>query len=327
MSSVYPPAKEAAVQRAAAHIQRGELREAADIWWRICSDNPYDILARFNFGDLYFDSQQAVFAPGSVDRSRFILRTIGMSYPTPKLTAEYFSNVTQLLQSRPRLEAAGTIVLGTGPGRCGSTSLTGAFVAVEGACSTHENPPHVFWKPYEEQVRFHIERFRLLSQYYSVVFDAAHWWLNLLDRMFEEFPTAKAIGLVRDVQPCVRSFMKIKGSGRGSMNHWVAPGNGIWAASPFDASFPSYAAPQSSLSDPDAAKAAQIERYVREYNAALEQAARQKPDRILLVRTEELSRPETFERIGQFVGVTLPATSEVLNAGGTADSDKHDVLF
>ncbi len=327
MNSVYPPAKEAAVQRAAAHIQRGELREAANIWWRICGDNPYDLRARFAFGDLYFDCQHAAFERGSVARSRFILRSIGRSFPTPKLTAEYFDNLTRLLQSRPRLETPGTLVLGTGPGRCGSTSLTGAFAAVEGACSTHENPPHVFWKPYEEQVRFHVERFRLLSQYYSVVFDAAHWWLNLLDRMFDEFPTAKAIGLVREVQPCVRSFMKIKGSGRGSMNHWVAPGNGIWAASPFDASFPSYAAPRSSLSDPDAAKSAQIERYVREYNAALENAAQQKSDRILLIRTDDLSRPETFARISDFVGVTLPATSDVLNAGGTADSDKHEVMF
>jgi hypothetical protein len=327
MSSNYPPAKEAAVQRAAAHIQRGELRQAADIWWRICSDNPYDMRARFAFGDLFFDCQQAAFAPGSVERSRFILRAIGMSFPTPRLTVAYFDNLTQLLQSRPRLGKPGMIVLGTGAGRCGSTSLSGAFAAVEGACATHENPPHVFWKPYEEQVRFHVERFRLLTQHHSLVFDAAHWWLNLLGRMFDEFPTTKAIGLVRDVQPSVRSFMKIKGSGRGSMNHWVAPGNGVWAASPFDACFPSYAVSQSLLSDPDAAKSAQIGRFVTEYNAALEKAAREKPDRILLVRTEELSRPETTARISEFVGVALPDTSQVLNEGGTADSDKHDVMF
>jgi hypothetical protein len=111
------------------------------------------------------------------------------------------------------------------------------------------------------------------------------------------------------------------------MNHWVAPGNGIWAASPFDVCFPSYAVPQSLLADPDAAKAAQIERFVSEYNVALEQAARAKPERILLVRTEELSRPETTARMSEFVGVALPQTSEVLNAGGTADSDKHEVLF
>jgi hypothetical protein len=327
MNLPYPPAKEAAVQRAAAHIQRGELREAANIWWRICADNPYDLRARFAFGDLFFDCQQSAFPTGSVERSRFILEAIGKSFPTPRLTAAYFDNLTRLLAARPRLDTPGAIILGMGPGRCGSTSLSGAFTAIDGACATHENPPHVFWKPYEEQVRFHIERFRLLSQHFPLVFDAAHWWLNLLDRVVAEFPTAKAIGLMRDVEPSVRSFMKIKGSGRGSMNHWVAPGNGIWAASPFDTSFPSYAVPQALLGDPDAAKSALVERFVREYQASMEQAAQAKPDRVLLVRTEDLSSPAAAARIGEFVGFALPTTGEVLNAGGTADSDKHEVMF
>jgi DNA invertase Pin-like site-specific DNA recombinase len=37
---------------------------------------------------------------------------------------------------------------------------------------------------------FHLRRLRVLSDYFPLVFDAAHWWLNSLHRFFAEFETA-----------------------------------------------------------------------------------------------------------------------------------------
>jgi hypothetical protein len=201
------------------------------------------------------------------------------------------------------------------------------MASVPDACATHENPPPVFWEPAEEQLRMHFERFRILRQHFAVVFDAALWWLNALERMFAEFPDLKAIGLWRKTDACARSFVSQKGVGRGSLNHWAVPGNGIWAASGADPWLPSYAAPASCESDPDGAKLAMVTRYVTEYNQVLKQAAAAHPDRVLLVRTEDLSNGETYARISDFVGFNVPGPAAALNVGTTADSEKPEMHF
>ena len=86
-------------------------------------------------------------------------------------------------------------MLSAGTGRCGSTTLAGTVAMLPDVCAMHENPPLIYWEPVEEQVRFHLDRLRFLADYYAVVFDASHWWLNVLRRFFAEFPEGKAIGL------------------------------------------------------------------------------------------------------------------------------------
>jgi hypothetical protein len=162
----------------------------------------------------------------------------------------------------------------------------------------------------------------LLADYHSLVFDAAHWWLNSLERVFAELPDCKAVGLARETRACVRSFLSIKGKGPGTLNHWAVHGNGIWATSPGDPTYPSYRVPTQAISDPDAAKAAHIERYVVEYNERLASLAAANPGRMLLLRTEELSEPAAAQRIGQFAGVEIAMPQKSLNVGGNADSDK-----
>jgi hypothetical protein len=305
----------------------GMAKAAADVWLGLCAHNPYDRRAREKLGDMLFQQQQSAYPPGSVRRSQFILRVIGVSFPTQTLRDAYFNNLAEVLKTRTRRDRPGTIVLGTGAGRCGSTTLTAAFAAVPDACATHENPPAIFWQPVDEQVQVHMDRFRLLLDYFPLVFDAAHWWLRALPRFFAEFPQGKVIGLYRDTSGCVKSFMKVKGSGRGSLNHWATHGNGIWTTSPGDPLYPSYAVPTRLVDDPDAAKAALIERYVVEYNQALEQAAKTYGQRMLLVRTEDLSDSQTIARIADFLGVTLAMPKTSLNVGGTADSDKLELTF
>jgi hypothetical protein len=256
-----------------------------------------------------------------------LLRMMSLWFPTSRLASAYFDNLKELLGAQSRREQPGVVVLGIGSGRCGSTTLGHAMKRVRGACATHENPPMIYWEPCEEQLSFHVERFRLLTQYFAVVFDASYWWLNARERIFREFPQAKAIGLCRETHSCVESFMAQKGSGKGSLNHWAPPDNGIWATSPGDPCLPSYPLPETSGADPDAAKRSMLERYVGEYNAALVRLAETLPERVLLVRTEELNSAETYAQLSDFLGVELPQPTAALNVGTNADGMDPEMIF
>lgn len=97
------------------------------------------------------------------------------------------------------------------------------------------------------------------------------------------------------------------------------PGNGIWGTSPGDPCYPSYAVPTSLVADPDAAKRAMIMRYVTEYNQKLHETAATYPDRVLLVRTEDLNSDETYARMSRFLGFELARPATSLNVGGSVD--------
>ena len=201
------------------------------------------------------------------------------------------------LQGKTSSRLAGQVVIGIGPGRCGSTSLSQMLGTIPDSCCTHEGPPPIFWQPMLEQVEFHVRRFALLAQYHSVVSDVSHWWLNAVDQVWERLPEANVIGLVRDPEECAESFMRIQGFGKGSLNPWAAPGHDFWQAGGWDATYPSYPVPDLAKHDPDRVKLEQITRYVREYNAQMTQLAARRPDRVKLAPTDTLSSPEVQAEI------------------------------
>jgi hypothetical protein len=305
----------------------GMATAAAVVWEGLCLSTPYDLRARQKLADLLCDLTASKTPPGSLARSRSLLIALGQSFPTRKLADAYFENLGLLLGSRPKRADPGKIVLGIGAGRCGSTTLAAAVAKVEDACATHENPPLIFWEPVEAQVQFHIDRLRLLADYFSLVFDASHWWLNAIDRVFAQFPDSKAIALVRDTASCVKSFVHIKGKGTGTLNHWALPDNGIWMPSTGDPAYPSFSVSAALLSSLEAAKAAMIERYVTEYNDALSSLATASAGRVLLVRTEELNDPATTARISGVLGAPLTMPDASLNVGNTADGDTFTYRF
>ena len=135
-----------------------------------------------------------------------------------------FLNLDLALRHKRELDVAGQIVIGVGPGRCGSSSLSQMLGSIPNSCCTHESPPLIFWRPTIEQVEFHVRRFRLLAKYYSVVSDVSHWWLNAIEQIWERLPEMKVIGLIREHDECARSFMRIQGFGAGSANPWAPPG-------------------------------------------------------------------------------------------------------
>ncbi|HYM04696.1 MAG TPA: hypothetical protein VET85_17220, partial [Stellaceae bacterium] len=139
------------------------------------------------------------------------------------------------------------------------------------------------------------------------------------DAFFARFPTGKIIGLHRDTEACARSFLDRKALGRGSINHWAPPRNGIWRGNIWDPVYPTYPQPAGAEEDPDAAKLDAIRRYVREYNASLAELAAHRPQSVMLVRTEELGESAAQQRIFAFIGKAGKPSQRIFNAGSIAD--------
>lgn len=132
--------------------------------------------------------------------------------------------------------------------------------------STHENPSVVFWEPLTRQTQFHRRRFEVFSGYVPLVADCSHWWINVIDTMFSTFPTAKAIGVRREMEDCLRSWMKVSPQ---DLNHRVAPYNHIWLTDRWDPLYPHCEMPLAAKRDRRGAKADLVRRYVSDYNRRL----------------------------------------------------------
>jgi hypothetical protein len=295
------------------------LIEEARRWERVRDRDPYDRSARENLADLLYRIFYQGYELGSIDQGRQMLMHISASFPTPTMSAAYFQNLERLLERGRRQLFPGRIILGLGAGRCGSTTLSRMLASFDGSCATHENPPLIYCSPEKEQLDFHFRRFRLLTKFFPLVFDASHWWLWAIDRFFEEFPDGKAIGLHRDTRACVQSFARVKGNGTGSLNHWVAPANGIWCANNWDPTYPTYETPEHASEDPDAARLQLITRYVEEYNKKLFAFARRNRKKVMLIRTEKLTDPGVQEKMFEFMGQRADLPSMLLNRGTLED--------
>jgi hypothetical protein len=186
---------------------------------------------------------------------------------------------------------------------------------VEAACATHENPPLICWKPTEAQVQFHLRRFKILINYFSIVFDAAHWWVCVLDRLLAQFSSLKVVALHRELESCTRSFVRVKRDM--NLNHWAPPGNRFWDRNLWDAVYPSYPIPPEVAEDKALAREISIRHYIKEYNAHLAALANRSPDSVLLVRTETLSDRAVQQDILRFVGFEGGSIEQRMNADGT----------
>jgi hypothetical protein len=291
------------------------------------SYDPHDRAVREDLAERLFQAHEKEQPVGTIGRSRLILKIMEEGFPTSNLVGEYFHNLKQLLKTKERRTVPGQVVLGLGPGRSGSTSLAALLATVKNSRCTHENPPLIFWTPDDVQVQFHIRRFKFLAEYFSLVADVSHWWLNALDGFFEQFPDIKVVGMLRDVDECAKSFMIIKRFGWGSWNHWVPYGNGIWASHSWDPTYPTYAVPDKSSKKPDSAKYELIARYVREYNAQLASLAARLPKQIMLVRTKDLSDPAIQIRIFDFAGVSGRVSKSKLNVHSVTDGMGENLRF
>jgi hypothetical protein len=194
------------------------LIDEARQWECVRDKDPYNQPARENLAEFLYRIFYQGYELGSIDQSKQILMHLSASFPTPTMSAIYFQNLERILERRRRQLFPAQIVLGLGAGRCGSTTLSHMLASFHDSCATHENPPLIYCNPEKEQLKFHFRGFQLLAKFFTLVFDASHWWLWAIDRFFDEFPDGKAIRLYKDTQACVQSFARVKGQGKGALN-------------------------------------------------------------------------------------------------------------
>lgn len=313
--------------RAVSAMQLLGLRSLAEQFLGGMYDSyPFDYALAMRLGDLRYDNRKNAYPAGTIERSRCILKTMGRSFPTDLLSAAYFANLRQVLETQEQRREPGQIVLGMGTGRSGSTTLAGILASVDGSRVTHENPPLIFWEPHPRQVQFHLRRFQVLAQHFEFVADCSHWWLNVTDRFFDTFPSGKIIGVYRDTEACAKSFMKVSALPR-DHNHWVMPHNGIWPSDRWSPTYPQYAMPDDVKQSRDQSKFALIKRYVAEYNERLHRIAAERPKRALLLRTEELDDAATRTKIADFLERPIAASAVRLNVGTIAHSAEGGDAF
>jgi hypothetical protein len=305
--------------RVAGILQGCGFQKAAERLLEVALDAaPYNVALGEHLAELIFSGREAQYPPGTDERREFLMGILNLAYPSARVTEAYLANLDLMFARREKLATPGQIVIGLGTGRSGSTTISAIVRSIEGAISTHENPPGIFWQPLSQQVNFHLKRFSLLSRYFPVVFDCSHWWLNMLDIVFRALPSAKAIAMHRETEACVASISRIT---PGRSNRMVVPYNHIWPSQLWDATHPSYEVPRDAKREPRQAVTELIRRYVTEYNDRLHEIAASMPERVLLLRTEELDAPETRTKISQFLGVSVSNAAVHKNLGGVDDSE------
>jgi hypothetical protein len=316
-------------------VARGKPQQALQTYAAVLKLDPHIDAVRRRYVELLFRVNEPRWPLGTVERSRMLLSLLGMDVLTEAVEAAYFENLERLLDGRPRPARPGVLVLGLGSGRCGSTSLARALSGIEIICATHENPPMVHWRLTSEQLGLHCKRFRLLLDHFEVVFDSAHWWLNALDHMAAEFDGLKMIGLMRDADACARSFLEIKGTGLAAINHWVDHDGTFWKPALWDRFYPSYDPESFALGAPGGVSGTElasrqhelVRTYVADYNAALKRAKERLGERLLLLRTEDLSEGRTTDWIQAFLGIEGLNLQDVLNRGSLKDGDSQELRF
>lgn len=324
-----------AVDLAEYFLARNKGAQALQTLRAVLSAAPHHEAAKRRFAELHLALAERQFPPGSERRGQLLLGLMGFDILNEAVEKAYLEDLEARLAGLERLKAPGALVLGLGSGRSGSTSLAALLAGAEAARATHENPPLVHWTPAPAQLRLHQKRFALLLERHPLVFDAAHWWLNAAGPMIEAFETVKLIALEREPEACARSFLKVKGVGRDSFNHWLDHDGSFWRPAVWDRLYPSYDPARFGLEAPQSASPEELaERqlrlvtaYVEDYNQALARLAETLGDKLLLLRTEALGERQAQDRILDFLGVKAPYLDAALNRGATADGDSQALKF
>lgn len=189
----------------------------------------------------------------------------------------------------------GTLVLGIGTGRCGSTTLSALLNAQASASVSHEHVPLLYWNAPTSADSFHVRRFREVSKHFTIYGDVAHWWLPRVEELISTFPNVRVISLKRDKAATIKSFLKIKGGiGRGAINHWADHDGSFWRKNIWDRCYPKYE--MNSLEDCLGA-------YWDDYYDTVGRLIDKYPKAVCEVATEDLSQPDTQRHLLSFVGV------------------------
>ena len=132
------------------------------------------------------------------------------------------------------------VVVGVGSGRCGTHSLACLLDAQPHLRVSHEHLPLLPWD--NSKGGFGLRRrFEEMHEKRGghIVGDVAFYYLNYLERILEEFPSARIVALKRSCEETVSSFERW--IGRHGWNHWTSDRQSV-VTSGYDHCYPTYGA-------------------------------------------------------------------------------------
>jgi glycosyltransferase involved in cell wall biosynthesis len=244
--------------------------------------------------------------------------------------SEVFSLYEKFLIERfEELRNRGKIIFVIGTGRNGSMTVASALSHLPNSLVTHECPPIVFWKNAQEQLRFHIKFMELSRRFFSYVIDVSHWWLPHLEKMQQSLGKFGVISLQRDYANTVNSFLKIKGMGLGTINHWTNHDGHYWTRHYWDECYPDvidFSDIGESLSN---AQIMSIQRdcvykYVESYNAEAKEYVENHDG--ILFNLDNLFTDESKGRLYKFLGCEFDWQKQHLNIAGVQSSQQHSIF-
>jgi hypothetical protein len=215
-----------------------------------------------------------------------------------------------------RSNKIGKLILGSGSGRSGSTSLASLIQAQPRSYFSHEHPPRLAWTDPGQRLEFHVKRFHLMLSLFEIVGDVSHWWLPHFEIVQKAFPDVKMVVTQRDMAATVSSFLKIKGGNKkGSINNWIDHEGSYWAANPWDECYPKYQA--ESLKEV-------LVLYWKDYYRRAENLQRRFPNAVKIFPIEFLSTNEGQGKIFEFLEIENGTNSRnvFLNKSTVKDGER-----
>jgi hypothetical protein len=184
------------------------------------------------------------------------------------------------------------IVIGCGPGRSGTLTLSRILNRCHDFECSHASRPLLPWRFSEEVYR---EKLGQLTAGGNRG-DIHSGYLPYLSRFIHDVPDVRIVCTRRSAFEVARSFEAwIDTSTVPNRNHWYEHNGVGWVSDPmYDPTYPSY----------DITNRFQaIVAYVNEYDATIDRLALLHPERIMVVRTAELGEESCQHAIFDFVGI------------------------
>ena len=187
------------------------------------------------------------------------------------------------------------VIIGLGPGRCGTMSLAILLSAQESMVVHHEGEPRLSWNAsiYEFIAKWS-SLFYAISPPLPIIVDIANWYLPFVPYILKSNDKVKFICLRRDIDEIVNSFMlKVPNT-----SHWTDKKSKYWnknweRSHDYRKHFPKY----------DLPKEEGCRKYVEEYYSSAENYAERLPNKFKIFNVNALNTEEGVKSILSFCGM------------------------
>jgi hypothetical protein len=187
------------------------------------------------------------------------------------------------------------VIIGLGPGRCGTMSLAVLLACQQDIVAHHESEPRLSWDAsFYDFISKWASLFYLVKPSLPIVADIANWWLPFVPHILDISNNVRFICLRRNIDEIVESFMlKVP-----TTSHWTLKTSTHWnkywnRQHDFSRCFPDY----------DLPKEEGCRKYVEDYYREVEKWKERTPYLFKIFDIDDLNTEEGVVSILSFCGI------------------------